>query len=291
MKELDYFYPRTLKESLQILDEHKGDVRVIAGGTDLVPRLKENDVKENKIVDVSRIDEMKGIEEKADSIYIGAATTHTEILESTLIKEKATILYDAVKTIGSPQIRNIGTIGGNIGNASPAGDSIPAFFNLEAKLILKSIEGERVVPIEEFFVGPGKTCLKNNELILGVEFSKMTQDEIGFFRKVGQRRGVAISIINGCVRLQKSEQKNHFKKAFVSLGAVAPTVVRARLVENALENDEVDSLDKIMYIAHLAYREVSPISDVRGSIEYRRDMSINILYEGLAELFLKGWRA
>ena len=291
MKELDYFYPRTLKEALQILDEHKGDVRVIAGGTDLVPRLKENDVKENKIVDVSRVDEMKGIEEKSDSIYIGAATTHTEILESTLIKEKAPILYDAVKTIGSPQIRNIGTIGGNIGNASPAGDSIPAFFNLEAKLILKSIEGERVVPIEEFFVGPGKTCLKNNELILGVEFSKMTQDEIGFFRKVGQRRGVAISIINGCVRLQKSEQKNHFKKAFVSLGAVAPTVVRARLVENALENNEVDSLDKIMYIAHLAYREVSPISDVRGSIEYRRDMSINILYEGLSELFLKGWRA
>lgn len=291
MKELDYFYPRTLKEALQILDEHKGDVRVIAGGTDLVPRLKENDVKENKIVDVSRVDEMKGIEEKSDSIYIGAATTHTEILESTLIKEKAPILYDAVKTIGSPQIRNIGTIGGNIGNASPAGDSIPALFNLEAKLILKNIDGERVVSIEEFFVGPGKTCLKNNELILGVEFSKMAQDEIGFFRKVGQRRGVAISIINGCVRLQKSEQKNHFKKAFVSLGAVAPTVVRARLVENALENDEVDSLDKIMYIAHLAYREVSPISDVRGSIEYRRDMSINILYEGLAELFLKGRRA
>ena len=291
MKELDYFYPRTLKEALQILDEHKGDVRVIAGGTDLVPRLKENDVKENKIVDVSRVDEMKGIEEKSDSIYIGAATTHTEILESTLIKEKAPILYDAVKTIGSPQIRNIGTIGGNIGNASPAGDSIPALFNLEAKLILKNIDGERVVSIEEFFVGPGKTCLKNNELILGVEFSKMAQDEIGFFRKVGQRRGVAISIINGCVRLQKSEQKNHFKKAFVSLGAVAPTVVRARLVENALENNEVDSLDKIMYIAHLAYREVSPISDVRGSIEYRRDMSINILYEGLAELFLKGWRA
>ncbi len=291
MKELDYFYPRTLKEALQILDEHKGDVRVIAGGTDLVPRLKENDVKENKIVDVSRVDEMKGIEEKSDSIYIGAATTHTEILGSKPIKEKAPILYDAVKTIGSPQIRNIGTIGGNIGNASPAGDSIPALFNLEAKLILKNIDGERVVSIEEFFVGPGKTALKNNELILGVEFSKMTQDEIGFFRKVGQRRGVAISIINGCVRLQKSEQKNHFKKAFVSLGAVAPTVVRARLVENALENDEVDSLDKIMYIAHLAYREVSPISDVRGSIEYRRDMSINILYEGLAELFLKGRRA
>jgi len=97
--------------------------------------------------------------------------------------------------------------------------------------------------------------------------------------------------VNGCVRLQKDLEKNRFKKAFVSLGAVAPTVVRARLVENALISEEVDSLDKIMYIARLAYREVSPISDVRGSIEYRRDMSINILYEGLSELFLKGWRA
>jgi len=95
----------------------------------------------------------------------------------------------------------------------------------------------------------------------------------------------------GVYVFKKVNKKIILKRQFVSLGAVAPTVVRARLVENALENNEVDSLDKIMYIAHLAYREVSPISDVRGSIEYRRDMSINILYEGLAELFLKGWRA
>lgn len=290
MKEIDYFFPKTLDEALNILNENAGSMRVIAGGTDLVVRLKQDQVKEDKLLDISKIDELKGIDDRGSTIYIGSGTTHTEILENPLIKDYAPILYEAVKTIGSPQIRNIGTIGGNIANASPAGDSIPALFTLESTLKVKSVEGERSISIEDFFLGPGKTALKPNEILLGVEIKKMEDSEVGFFRKVGQRKGTAISIVNAAVKLKKDSAPMKFSKAIVALGAVAPTVVRARIVENALTSETLDSLDKIMYIARLVYREVSPISDVRGSLEYRRDVSINIVYEGLADLFLNGFR-
>lgn len=290
MKELDYFFPKTLDEALQIKNELKSAVRIIAGGTDLVVRLKQDQVSEDKLLDISRLEELKGVEDKEETIYVGSGTTHTEILENPSIRSEAPILYDAVKSIGSPQIRNIGTIGGNIANASPAGDSIPALYVLLGKLHLKSVEGDRVVPIEEFFLGPGKTALKDNEIIMGVEFEKMKDNEIGFFRKVGQRKGTAISVVSAAVRLAKDSIPNRFSKAYVALGAVAPTVVRAKIVENAITSEVLDSLDKIMYIARLVYREVSPITDVRGSLEYRRDVSINIVYEGLADLFLKGFR-
>ena len=290
MKELDYFYPKTLDEALHIKNELRSGIRVIAGGTDLVVRLKQDQVAEDKLLDITKIPELKGIEDRGDTIYVGAGTTHTELLEHPLIKSAAPILFDAVKTIGSPQIRNIGTIGGNIANASPAGDSIPALFVLLAKLHLRSVDGSRTVAIEDFYLGPGKTAIKDNEIIMGVEFEKMKDNEIGFFRKVGQRKGTAISIVNAAVRLEKDSTPNKFSKAYVALGAVAPTVVRAKIVENALQSETLDSLDKIMYIARLVFREVSPISDVRGSLEYRRDVSINIVYEGLADLFLNGFR-
>ncbi len=290
MKEIDYFFPKTLEEALQILNENKGSMRVIAGGTDLVVRLKQGQVKEDRLLDISRIDALKGIEDRGEKIYIGATTTHTEILEHPLIKTSVPILHDAIKSIASLQIRNIATIGGNVANASPAGDSIPALFVLNGFVFTKSIEEERKIPIEEFFLGPSKTSLKENEILVGIEITKMQDDEVGFFRKVGQRKGTAISVVNGAVRLKKDSKPNRFSKAFVSLGAVAPTVVRAKIVENALESEEIDSLDKIMYISGLVFREVSPISDVRGSLEYRRDVSINIIYEGLADLFLNGFR-
>lgn len=290
MKEIDYFFPKTLNEALQILNEYKGSMRVIAGGTDLVVRLKQDQVKEDRLLDITRIEELKGVFDYGESIFIGATTTHTEILETPLVKSRAPILYEAISTIGSPQIRNIGTIGGNVANASPAGDSIPALFVLEGKLKVQSVEGSRTIDISDFFLGPGRTALKENEIIIGIELKKMKENQVGFFRKVGQRAGTAISIVNGAVLLEKSEVDNRFSKALVSLGAVAPTVIRAKLVEQALITEPIDSLDKIMHIAKLIYREVSPITDVRGSLEYRRDVSINIIYEGLADLFLNGFR-
>ena len=289
MKEFNYLRANTLAEALDMLEEFQGNVKVLAAGTDLVVRLKGDMVKEENILDISRIKELKGIFTENGIIHILPLTTHTEILEYPNIKKTAQILYDACKSVGSPQIRNRGTLGGNVANASPAGDTIPALFVQEAKLKLKSKDGERVISVEDFFTGPGKTVLKPNELLVDIYFPAMDDDEVGFFKKLGQRNALAISVVSVAAKLRKSTEPNRFDRALVSFGAVAPTVIRGNRVENALIDSLVDSPEKIRYIAQLAWREVSPISDVRASLKYRQDMSINLLYEGLLELFKNGW--
>ncbi len=289
MKEFDYFRASDLKEALEILDEFQGNIKVLAAGTDLVVRLKNNMVKEENILDISRIKELKGIFTEGNMLHVLPLTTHAEIIEYPDSEKIARVLYDACKTVGSPQIRNRGTLGGNVANASPAGDTIPALFVQEAKLKLQSKNGERVISVEDFFTGPGKTVMKPNELLTDIYFPKMEDDEIGFFKKLGQRDALAISMVSVAVKLKKSSAVNRFDRALVAFGSVAPTVVRGTRVENALTDTEVDSPEKIRYIAQLAWREVSPITDVRASLQYRQDMSVNLLYEGLLELYKKGW--
>jgi xanthine dehydrogenase FAD-binding subunit len=289
MKAFDYYRAETLQDALKILDELKGNVKVLAAGTDLVVRLKNNMVKEENILDISRVKELKGIFSDGETLHILPLTTHSEILESEDINKFATVLRDACATVGSPQIRNRGTLGGNIANASPAGDTLPALFVHTAKLKLVSINGERVIPVEEFFTGPGRTVLQPNELLADIYFPKMKDNEIGFFKKLGQRNALAISMVSVAALLTPSNEKYKFSDAKIAFGAVAPTVIRGERVEKAILDSAVDSPEKIRYIAQLAWREVSPIDDVRASLKYRQDMSINLLYEGLLELFNNGF--
>jgi len=289
MKDIDYYKANTLDEALAFLAEKKDSVRIVAGGTDLLIRLKQDMLKEDEVLDITWIKELHGIYESEGFIHILPLTTHTEIVENETLKKYAPVLQEACLSIGSPQIRNRGTIGGNVSNASPAGDSLPALFVSEARLVVKSVEGVRTISVEDFFVGPGKTVKRADEILTDIFFPKFQENDTGFFKKIGQRKGIAISVVSVAAKLRVKEN-NQFEKAFVSFGAVAPTVVRGKIVENALMSDTVDTLEKILYISRLAFREVSPISDIRGSLEYRRDMSTNLLYEGLAELFGNGWR-
>lgn len=289
MKKINYLKADNVDEALQLLYENGENIKIIAGGTDLLVRLKDDLIKESTLLDISKIDDLKGIYEDNEYIHILPLTTHTELIESKIIGEYGYILSDACKTIGSPQIRNRATVGGNIMNASPAGDSIPALYAMEANIKLKGISGERVINIEEFFSGPGKTQIRKGEMLVDIFFQKSGNNETGFFNKLGQRNAMAIAVASVVVRLSISDN-NRFDNAFVAFGAVAPTVVRGRLIEKALTESNIDSLDKLLYISRLAFREVSPITDVRGSDLYRKDMCINLLYEGLVELFMNGWR-
>jgi CO/xanthine dehydrogenase FAD-binding subunit len=291
MKALNYLRADTIDSALQYLDEFKQDIRILAGGTDLVVRLKQDMVEENNILDISRIKELNDIFRENGAIHLLPLTTHTDILESETISKYAFILREACATIGSPQIRNRGTLGGNIVNASPAGDSISALFVQAARLKLKSINGERVVSIEEFFTGPGKTVLEPNELLVDIFMPELEENETGFFKKLGQRDALAIAVLNVAVKMRIREAgTNAFDRAVVAFGAVAPTVVRGRRVEKAIISSSLDSPEQIHYIARLAFREVSPISDIRASLKYRQDMSINLLYEGLLELSANDWK-
>ena len=187
MKEFEYFKPSNLSEALELASEFGNNKRFLAGGTDLIVRLKDNLIKEDVIIDIKEVDELKGIKENGDEIEIGSLVTFTEIIESELINKYSPLLILAAKNIGSPQIRNKGTIGGNLCNASPAGDSIPPLMCEEARLILKSKERERVVKIEEFFIGPGKTCLNQDEILVKILVKKWKSSSIGYFNKLGQR--------------------------------------------------------------------------------------------------------
>jgi len=283
MKEFEYLKPRDLTEALLFAREYRHRKRFLAGGTDLIVRLKDNLIREDYIIDIGEIEELRGIEKKNSEIHIGPITTHSEIIESEITKKYAPLLVEAVKTIGSPQIRNRGTIGGNICNASPAGDSIPALVVSEARFVVKSLDNERIIDIKDFFVGPGKISLKQDEILYKIIIPEWKENEIGFFNKLGQRNAMSISIASVAVKLER-EKDNKFKKAFVSFGAVSPVVNRATKCENLLTERELDSKDYIFEAANCALDEVNPITDVRATREYRREVSKYLLYESLLNL-------
>ena len=275
--------PTSINETLGLLEEWGPDASLIAGGTDLVVQLKDRLKSPKALIDIGHIPEIRGVREIEDSnVWIGALSTHAEIASSALIKEAAPVLANACTQVGSPQIRNRGTIGGNISTASPAGDTIPALFVLEASVEIIGPKGTRIVPIESFFQGPKKSVLAPCEMVLGVRIPKLDKEYISFFRKLGQRKSLAISIVSVAF-VAKCQGPGLFTDVRVAFGAVAPTVIRARTVENAICGKQLDP-KTAEYVSKLAFRDCVPITDVRGSKGYREQMACNLLYEGLLSL-------
>lgn len=283
MKEFDYYRPSSLNECLELLDRLRGQARILAGGTDLLVRLKHDMVKENSIIDITRLNELHGISNDMGYIHIAPLTTHREILDSDICN-KLPVLKMACSSVGSPQIRNRGTIGGNVINASPAGDTIPALFVHGAVMKLKSVNGERMVPAEEFYAGPGRTVMKDNEILVDISVPEVEDGDKGFFKKLGQRNALAISIVSVAVILKINEQNNIIEKASVAVGAAAPTVIRCTEAERLMTGMVMNDPDKIKEIADCIRDMVSPISDVRASAVYRAEMSANLFCEGMYEL-------
>lgn len=282
MKEFEYFKPKNLDEVLEFAKEFKNNKRFLAGGTDLIVRLKDNLIKEGYIIDLKEINELKGINENGEHIEIGSLVTFSEIIESETLNKYSPLLVLASKKVGSPQIRNKGTIGGNLCNASPAGDSILPLMCEDAELVLKSKEGERIVKISEFFLGPGKTCLREDEILTKIVLKKWKNSHIGFFNKLGQRNALTIAIASNCIKIDRED--GVIKDIKISLGSVAPTVVRAKKVEEAILNLKNLNEDELLKISSLVENEIDPITDVRGSREYRIEVSKYLLYESLTYL-------
>lgn len=276
---MDYIKLANIKELLRVISDPTFNNRkdlILAGGTDLVVQMEHFGAKPNKLFDIKGIKSLKGIRKTGNTIRIGTLTTLSELLESKIIAENAPLLRQAASFFAATQIRNRSTIGGNLCNASPAGDLIPPLYALEAKLRLESANGNRNVEIQNFFKGPGKTILKRGELLTEISFKSLEKDEFSFFYKLGQREAMAIAIVSLACSYKVKNGK--FKNVRISLGSVAPTVIRATKTEKLL-NDS-DKTENIMKKAgKMASRECSPISDVRGSSEYRRLMVAKLLNE------------
>jgi len=286
ISEIDVVSPSSLNEALKILDIQGQKAKVIAGGTDAAVRMKEGKWLPEKWVNINGLKELRYIIEKDGAIHIGPLTRHTDIVRSRLLKEKADVLTEASREVGAAQMQNMGTIGGNIGTASPAGDTIPALYVLNAVIEISSLNGKRLIPIEEFFIGPGRTVLKQNEIITNIIIQPQDENEIGIFQKLGPRKAQSISIVNVAISLIMGSDRQCLGGK-IAFGSVGPTIIRAKKCESILKLSPLTD-EAIQNIAKVAWKEVMPISDVRASAEYRRDMASSLLERGLYRL-MRRW--
>jgi carbon-monoxide dehydrogenase small subunit/xanthine dehydrogenase small subunit len=255
--------PRTLAEALQLL----GERRPLAGGTDLLVKAKDGHADLGALFDLSAVAELHGIEETEAGLRIGAASTHTELMSSEAVRRLAPALPVACAVIGGPQIRNRGTIGGNLANASPAADTAPALYVADAVVEIASPRGRREVPIDAFFSGPRRSVLAEDELIVAVRVPRALGVRATFLR-LGQRRAQAISKVSVAVALQGPAQRP--TRVRIAFGAVAPTVIRAPRAEAELLSGGISALDRAVAAA---CEEVRPIDDIRSTRGYRRQMA------------------
>lgn len=272
-----YKAPTSLEEAAGIL--RAGNVIVLAGGTDLMPQTQAGRMRfQPVLMNVRRVPELKGIAEQGAAVRIGALVTITELLESALVRERLGILWQACDHFASEQIRNAATVGGNLCNASPAGDTLVPLLALDASVVLVAKPDgalqTRRVPLAQFLLGPGRTCRAPAELLAAVEVPLPPAGFAGEFYKHGTRPGLdiaAISIAAGACR-----EGALLRDVRVAFGAVAPTVIRAPRTEAALEGRPPDAAT-LEAAAQVALEEVRPISDVRASDWYRRELVRNML--------------
>ncbi|HKC10450.1 MAG TPA: FAD binding domain-containing protein [Vicinamibacteria bacterium] len=273
-----YFRPRSLEEALEILVQRAGEVRPLAGGTDLLVLAKDGLVNPAALFDLNSVPELKGIEEEDGHLRIGAAVTHAEIMGSALVDRYCPALPMACSFIGGPQIRSRATLGGNLANAAPAADTVPPLFAADALVEVVSVSERRDVPIAEFFTGPRKSVLAPDELILGVKVPRRPGVRAAFLR-LGQRQAQAISKVSIAVAMTFRDGRPDWVR--VALGAVAPTVIRAPETEKALMGGGYDALRQALAAVK---QEVRPVDDLRSSGEYRREMSAVLLERAIRRL-------
>jgi xanthine dehydrogenase small subunit len=260
-----------------------GPTRPIAGGTDIMVAITgELGEMPERMLDLSRIDELRGIQLDSGALVLGARTTYTEIRRSTLCREHLPALVEAAATIGAAQIQNRGTIGGNVANASPAGDTLPILLAADAVIVVGGQRGEREIAAKDFFVEYRKTALADDELILQVRFPLVRRREIRF-RKVGTRRAQAISKV---VMALAWHDRDGWSDVRVALGSVAATPIRARATEAALEGAQ-PTPEVAEQAAETLAGELQPIDDVRSTADYRRAVAARVLHRLLRDA--GGW--
>ncbi len=267
----DYHNVTSVDEILQLLAGRGEKARIVAGGTDLILEI-EREVRTGieTLIDITRVPGLDRIVlDEDETIHLGPLVTHNHCVESKLIVERALPLAQAAWEVGAPQIRNRGTIAGNLITASPANDTITPLMALGAKVTLRSIAGERVVRLEEFYTGVRGTVMRPDEMLVDIAFPALGINQRGMFIKLGLRRAQAISLVDVAAVLTFSGEQ--VERAAITLGAVAPTIIHARRAAQYLAGKALTG-ETIQQAADLAAEDSRPIDDVRGSGAYRREM-------------------
>jgi xanthine dehydrogenase small subunit len=276
--------PRSLDEAFGILAA--APHRPMAGGTDLLVQITgELGEPPDRVIDLWRLEELRGITLEANALVLGALTTYTEIRRSALCREHVPALVAAAATIGAAQIQNRGTLGGNIANASPAGDTLPVLLASDAEIVVGGARGERVVPASQFWVAYRQTAIQPDELVLRVRIPLVGGREVRF-RKVGTRRAQAISKVVLALAWREHGRSGGWSDVRLALGSVAPTPIRATATEAVLEGARPTPATADRAAETLA-GELRPIDDVRSTADYRRTVAARVLHRLVREA--GGW--
>jgi len=278
-----YFAPQKIEEALEILSRYGENIKVIAGGTDLLVQYYDRLYEISSWLDLKNIKELKEIKIHQNQMEIGAMVTHAQLEKSEDIKKYYPVLSQAAADIGSPQIRNRGTIGGNIVNASPAGDLLAPLMAYDAQFKLLSVQGEALIPAEEFFIGPKKTILEPAQLLTQIIFPLPSKKTYGSWIKIGKRKALIIATITLALLVKIAEDNKTVKDVRTCLGSVAPTPIEIKEIRKKMVGKNFEQLD-FTELGQIVEDKISPIDDIRGTKEYRKDVAKNIMINALEEI-------
>lgn len=269
MKEFNFYSPTTLDEALKILSQYKGRVSVIAGGTDLVMELQERTHDTENILSIKKIPQLKYIKVEGGKVRIGALTTFTELENHLYIQEHVKSLHYVCAHVGSPQIRNLGTIGGNVVNASVAGDSPTTFMALDATVVLESLRGRREMKLTDFYADCPKTQIADDELLTEVWFDAPTANVATATYKLGKRKALVIVVLGLSALIEKDED-NRIARAQITIGAVSKKPSRLPELEACLVGKPV-SQETFAPCAELLSQTVQKMIPTRASVTYKKE--------------------
>jgi carbon-monoxide dehydrogenase medium subunit len=261
--------PGTVEECLRVLGERGGDAKVVAGGTDLLPQLKNGLLKPRTVVDLSGVAPLKSLQADKGGLRVGAAVSARALEQDKRVRAGYTALAESGALIGSVQVRNLATVGGNLCNAAPSADMAPPLIALEAEAVIAGPKGQRRVPLADFFKGVRSTVLGADELLVELAIPAPGPRSGGQYLRHTPRRELDIAVVGVASQLTLSD--GVCRKARIALAAVAPVPLRATAAERALEGQPVTP-DRIAQAAELAVQAARPISDQRGSADFRRHL-------------------
>lgn len=273
MRSFSYAAPQSIEEAVALLAENGRDAKALAGGTDLLVRIKRNLLAPKLLVDLAGISELRGIEMTEQGLRIGSMVVHSEIISSALIRDQAPAVAEASSAVGSVQTRNLGTLGGNLVSCVPSIDGAPALLALDAVVTVADPDGRRQMPLQDLLLEPHCSALAPDELLLEIVIPAENLGKASSFEKYRRRKGLSLAVVNAAAVVELDAAGDRISRVAIGLGAVAPTTIRARAAERFLTGKPVGE-GALEEAGKIASQETSPIDDFRASAQYRRDLVV-----------------
>jgi CO/xanthine dehydrogenase FAD-binding subunit len=283
MKHFQYYEPETIEDVCLLLSKVGKEASILAGGTDLIVQMRKGFLAPEHIINIKKIRGLDFIREDAKGYRFGVLATIADIAAHSGLQQSFPIIASSAKSIGSAQIRNLATLGGNLCNASPSADMSPSLLVLEANVMVVGLQDSRMMPIADFFVGPGRVDLAKEEMLVEVIVPFPPENTKMIYYKLGPRKAMDCAVVSVAVAISLNEITGECEKARIALGAVAPTPVRVREAEKLVEGKVVEEIP-LSKIAETVRQRIAPITDVRGSEEYRSETATTLTIRAINTL-------